>query len=102
MRLSVTALTYWKTEHTIEDNEDAFAVDTHRGIFAISDGVGETSFAHEWAPIITNQFIENPLVSDDPFEVEHWVRQARKRARTVMTPASGLFGIAQTKARRGA
>ena len=67
MRLSVTALTYWKTEHTIEDNEDAFAVDTHRGIFAISDGVGETSFAHEWAPIITNQFIENPLVSDDPF-----------------------------------
>src|SRR5437870_1089576 len=102
MRLNVKALTYWKTEHSEGDNEDAFAFDAEHGLFAVSDGVGETSFSHQWAPVLAHHFINYPLLTAEPFEAEHWVRAAQKIARPIITSPDSLTGIAQTKARQGA
>jgi hypothetical protein len=110
MRLKYKELVYWKTEHTRDDNEDAWGKDLSKGIFAVADGVGESSFAEEWAPHVVRRFVVDPLLTDDPFEVERWVRITQHEAREGdpegnyerMTPLETLSGIALQVARRGA
>ncbi|MDQ2809373.1 MAG: hypothetical protein M3Z04_21065 [Chloroflexota bacterium] len=102
MELCIRALTHPKTEHSAADNEDHLAFDLERGVFAVADGVGETSFAHQWAPVLVEQFVADPLASRDSFEVEHWIRQAQAAAQGRITAPDSLSGIAQTKARQGA
>ena len=102
MHLDVTSLIFWKTEHTEEDNEDALASDRTRGLFTVADGVGEASFSYQWAPVLVKRFVEEPLFSSDPFEVEHWVRAAQGVGQQVMISPDALEGIARTKARLGA
>lgn len=102
MKLQTTRLVYWKTEHTVEDNEDACHADPDTGLFAVADGVGETSFSHQWAPVLVERFVRDPLTSTDPFEVEHWVRAAQREAKPRITSPETLSGVAQTKARLGA
>ncbi len=104
MRLNYKELVYWKTEHTEKDNEDAWDKDEKRGIFAVADGVGKSSFAYEWAPHVVRHFVEDPLLANDPFEVEHWVRVTQRKAQEsgTMTPLDTLSGVAHTVARRGA
>jgi hypothetical protein len=110
MKLNYKELVYWKTEHTRDDNEDAWGKDLSKGIFAVADGVGESSFADEWAPHVVRHFVEDPLLTDDAFEVERWVRITQREAREGdpegkyerMTPLETLSGIALQVARRGA
>lgn len=75
----VTGLRYWKSERAdITTCEDALGADIPRGLFCIADGAGTTLFSNIWADILVRQFVQNPLTSNDPFEMEWWIRQAQK------------------------
>ena len=78
MRVHVKELQYWKTEHKdLNGCQDACSLDTTRGLFAVADGAGTTLFPAIWARILARHFVDIPLMSDDPFEVEWWVRLAQ-------------------------
>jgi hypothetical protein len=75
----ITSLRYWKSEHDEETCEDARGQDAASGLFAVADGAGTTLFSNIWAHILVEHFLSVPLLSNDPFEVEWWVRQAQKQ-----------------------
>ena len=75
----ITQLRYWKSEHEEATCEDACSADCARGLFAVADGAGTTLFSNIWAEILAAFFVEVPLLSEDPFEVEWWVRQVQGR-----------------------
>ncbi len=78
MRVHVKELQYWKTEHKdLNGCQDAYSLDTTRGLFAVADGAGTTLFPAIWARILARHFVDIPLMSADPFEVEWWVRLAQ-------------------------
>ncbi|HTK09533.1 MAG TPA: hypothetical protein VL485_20350 [Ktedonobacteraceae bacterium] len=78
MRVQHKALRYWKTEHKDLDGcQDAYEQDPAKGLFVVTDGAGTTLFPAIWARILANHFVNTPLLSNDPFEVEWWVRQAQ-------------------------
>jgi len=71
-------LQYWKSEHKdLNGCQDADALDSSRGLFAVADGAGTTLFPAIWARILVRHFVDIPLMSIDPFEVEWWVRLAQ-------------------------
>ncbi len=78
MFVQVTRLQYWKSEHDEMTCEDACKDDSLRGLFALSDGAGTTLFSNVWAQVLVDQFVTLPLLNDDPFEVEWWIRQAQE------------------------
>jgi hypothetical protein len=82
MFAQITSLRYWKSEHDETMCEDVCAYDSLRGIFAIADGAGTTLFSNIWAKILVSQFLAVPLLSNDPFEVEWWVRRVQHEFRT--------------------
>src|SRR5436853_480862 len=49
-----------KRGHTLEEYEDACAVDGLAGRFAIADGASESSFAGAWAKIAAESFVATP------------------------------------------
>jgi protein phosphatase 2C-like protein len=53
------AQVFWtpKRGHAVEEYEDAWSMDPHRGVFAIADGATESSFAAEWARLLTGDFV---------------------------------------------
>lgn len=75
----IKKLRYWKSEHDEVTCEDVYGDDCVHGLFAVADGAGTRLFANIWAEILVTFFVEVPLLSDDPFEVEWWVRQAQER-----------------------
>ena len=77
MHADVTALCYWKSEHNQQTCEDAYGFRTPDGLFAIADGAGTTLFSDLWASFLVQHFLHIPLLSDDPFEVEWWIRLAQ-------------------------
>jgi hypothetical protein len=50
---------FWlpKHGHTVEEYEDSWAADENRGRFAVADGATESSFAREWAQLLTGDFV---------------------------------------------
>jgi Serine/threonine protein phosphatase len=79
MFAQVTRLQYWKSEHTAQTCEDAFGTHLAGGVLAVADGVGSTLFSNLWARHLVQHFLTTPLLSDDPFEVEWWLRLAQER-----------------------
>src|SRR5579872_2335622 len=79
MFAQITRLRYWKSEHDEQTCEDAYGEDALHGLFAIADGVGTTLFSNIWSSILVERFLAAPLMSNDAFEVEWWVRQAQKQ-----------------------
>lgn len=80
MFADVTSLRYWKSERAdITTCEDALRSDPQHGLFCVADGAGSTLFSNIWADILVEQFVKDPLMSNDPFEMEWWIRQAQKR-----------------------
>ena len=80
MLTKVKALQYWKSEHQdLQGCQDAWNYDVQRGLFAVADGAGTTLFPAIWARILAEHFAQIPLLGDDPFEVEWWVRLAQER-----------------------
>lgn len=79
MHAQIKKLRYWKTEHgDLNGCQDAYSLDPSRGLFVVADGAGTTLFPAIWARILASQFVKNPLMSNDPFEVEWWVRLAQE------------------------
>ncbi len=76
MLLTTVALQYCKSEYAPDRCEDAYAFDADTGIFAVSDGTGTSVFSRQWAKSLVAAYVEEPLLSDDRFEVEHWLRIA--------------------------
>lgn len=79
MFVRMTMLQHWKSEHDASSCEDAAQGDPAHGLFAVADGAGTTLFSHIWARVLVSSFLQVPLLSNDPFEVEWWVRQAQER-----------------------
>lgn len=77
MLAQVTTLRYWKSEHSEETCEDASGENTEAGLFAVADGVGTTLFSDAWANFLVRHYLHIPLLSNDPFEVEWWIRLAQ-------------------------
>ncbi len=78
MRVTTTALRYWKTEHqNLANCQDAYEFDPAKGLFVVADGAGTTLFPALWADILAHHFVHIPLLSKDPFEIEWWVRLAQ-------------------------
>lgn len=78
MFAQVTGLRYWKSEHDEQTCEDVLGTNAQAGLFAIADGVGTTLFSNIWAKLLVGYFLNTPLMSENPFEVEWWLRQAQQ------------------------
>lgn len=54
---------FWLPKHgnQDEDYEDAFSLNSDGGRFAIADGATESSFAGEWARLVTGEFAASPI-----------------------------------------
>jgi hypothetical protein len=101
MFAKVAQLAYWKSEHTQGSCQDAFKFDIERGIFVVSDGVGMAFFSDVWANILVNWYIECPLLSADPFEIEWWLREPQERYLQATPDPSDLSWPASSRAREG-
>jgi hypothetical protein len=78
MLVQVKQLLYWKTEHGNASNcQDALSYDPAQGLFAVADGASTSLFPALWAHILAQHFLTIPLMSDNPFEIEWWVRIAQ-------------------------
>ena len=99
MFANVTCLRYWKSERAdITTCEDALRSDVRHGLFCVADGAGTTIFSNIWADILVEQFVQDPLMSSDPFEMEWWIRQAQKRYRGLAPKSDKLNWNARQKA----
>ena len=78
MFAQLTRLQYWKSEHTAQTCEDAYGAKLSEGMLVVADGVGTTLFSNLWARHLVDHFLAIPLLSDDPFEVEWWLRLAQE------------------------
>lgn len=90
MLAHLTMLRYWKSEHTEETCEDAYGENTVQGLFAVADGAGTTLFSDAWAAFLVKHFLLVPLLSNDPFEVEWWVRQAQEQFKQEFSIAQNM------------
>ena len=101
MRVRTVPLTYWKEENGKAGCEDALDYNTERGLFAVADGVGTTSFSNIWAQTLVHHFLAVPLLSVDPFEVEWWLREAKRLFETLSPPPDSLGAVFRRKALLG-
>lgn len=60
MRLRVNAFWTGKCGNSPDEYEDALAIDIQAGRFAIADGATESSFAKQWAQLLTMGFVADP------------------------------------------
>jgi hypothetical protein len=101
MYVQTTVMTTGKSEHTGETNEDACACSASHGVFGVSDGVGTLLFSRQWAHVLAQQASALPLLSNDPFEVEWWLRQAQKSYKQQVPSVASGDGSVQKKLREG-
>lgn len=99
MFVRMKTLQHWKSEHDALSCEDAVRTDMGQGLFALADGAGTTLFAHIWAKVLVEHFLQIPLMSNDPFEVEWWIRQAQKRYQQEVPPLALSSWNARQKVR---
>ncbi len=97
MFAQVTGLQYWKSDYDATTCEDAYSYRVLQGLFAMADGAGTTLFSHLWARLLVEYFIDVPLMSDDPFELEWWLRQAQERYKQHIPVAENMSWNAQQK-----
>ena len=97
MLAQVTMLRYWKSEHDEDTCEDAIGANTAQGLFAVADGAGTTLFSDAWAGFMVQHFLQVPLMSDDPFEVEWWIRLAQEQFKNEFAGVANLPWNAQQK-----
>ena len=98
--------TFWLPKDLGHDNEyqDAYALDAHRGIAAIADGVSSSMFARRWAQILTRAIVEDPgdvLDPRDPERVDAWLTPRREAWAATIDEAT-LAWHQKTKLRDGA
>lgn len=98
MLAQVTMLRHWKSEHNEATCEDACGENITQGLFAVADGAGTTLFSDAWASFLIQHFLHIPLLSNDPFEVEWWVRLAQEQFKSEFHAAANMPWNAQHKA----
>jgi len=98
MFVRMTTLQYWKSDHDASSCEDAVLADPARGLFALADGAGTTLFSNIWARVLVSCFLQVPLLSNDAFEVEWWIRQAQQQYQQEVPSLSTLAWNARQKA----
>lgn len=98
MLTQVTMLRHWKSEHNEETCEDACGENIAQGLFAVADGAGTTLFSDAWASFLVQHFLRIPLMSNNPFEVEWWVRLAREQFKSEFHTAINMPWNVQQKA----
>ena len=86
----VIQMQYWKSEHEEQTCEDAYGESVTDGLFAIADGAGTTLFSNIWAKILIQSFLSVPILNNDPFEFEWWVRRAQDQFKQ-KTPDPGTM-----------
>lgn len=92
MLVQIKELRYWKTEHKDLDNcQDAYDLDSSKGLFVVADGAGTTLFPAIWAGILAKHFVNIPLMSAHPFEVDWWVRLAQDKYKTSIPDMAHLL-----------
>ncbi|MFL5628220.1 MAG: protein phosphatase 2C domain-containing protein [Ktedonobacteraceae bacterium] len=99
MFVRMTTLQHWKSDHDVLSCEDAVQADLAQGLFALADGAGTTLFSNVWARVLVAFFLQVPLLSNDAFEVEWWIRQAQKRYQQEVPPLPASSWNARQKAR---
>jgi hypothetical protein len=99
MFVRMTTLQHWKSDHDEFSCEDAVLADPARGLFALADGAGTTLFSNIWARVLVSCFLHTPLLSNDAFEVEWWIRQAQQRYQQEVPSLSTSSWNARQKAR---
>ncbi|HEY3993808.1 MAG TPA: protein phosphatase 2C domain-containing protein [Ktedonobacteraceae bacterium] len=99
MFVRMTTLQHWKSEHDAFSCEDAVRADLAQGLFVLADGAGTTLFSNIWARVLVEYFLQVPLLSNDPFEVEWWIRQAQNRYHQEVPPLPASSWSARQKAR---
>jgi len=94
----VTTLQDWKSEHTAQSCEDAAGCVPQDGLFAVADGVGTALFSGIWSRCLVETFLDFPLLSDDPFETEWWLREAQQRYLRLLPSTAHMPWNVQQKA----
>lgn len=71
----VRAFSVPKTGNPDEDNDDAKAIDSTKGIYAIADGATTTSYAGQWARILAESAVLNPIaiIANPPEALDKWL-----------------------------
>lgn len=90
MYAHVTRLQCWKSEHNDQTCEDAYGMNLAEGLLVVADGVGTTLFSNIWARHLVDHFLAAPLLSEDPFEVEWWLRVAQEQFQQSLPPLEGM------------
>ncbi len=98
MHAQVTMLRHWKSEHSKDTCEDACGEYTAGGLFAVADGAGTTLFADVWADFLVRHFLHIPLLSNNPFETEWWIRLAQEQFKNEFPVLADMSWNAQQKA----
>jgi hypothetical protein len=101
MFATIKKLAHWKSEHDEQTCEDASDFKASSGLFAVADGVGTAAFSNIWARIIVQHFLAVPLLGEDPFEVEWWLRMAQEEYRKQAPDLAAMQGAARKKAQEG-
>lgn len=78
MRIAIKGLQQPHSSLDTATCEDALCCDAASGLFAVADGVSTAPFSGQWARALVRAFTSVPLLSDDPFEVEWWLRRAQR------------------------
>jgi serine/threonine protein phosphatase PrpC len=99
--VQVTPLYYWKQENSEITCEDAYKYQVETGRFAVADGVGTAAFSNIWSKCLVDHYLERPLLSTDPFEVEWWLSQVQERFTQIAPSLESLPNWAQEKVREG-
>jgi hypothetical protein len=87
-----------KQGNSFDEYEDAFACNSDLGLFAIADGASESTFAKEWAKILTESFVTERHPYTD---WEEWLPPLQEKWRTEVGHRS-LSWYAQEKMESGA
>ena len=104
MYVHLKELRYWKSEHgDLTRCQDACSANADAGLFAVTDGAGSTLFPAIWAHTLARHFTAIPLLGDDPFEIEWWVRIAQREYEQIAPDPKNLHDWnARLKAQRQA
>src|SRR5258707_15794865 len=78
--------------------EDAAGCVLQDGLFAVADGVGTALFSGIWSRCLVETFLDLPLLSDDPFEIEWWLREAQQRYLRLLPSTAQMPWNVQQKA----
>ncbi len=97
MRARITRLQTWRSEYSAETCQDRLLDNLASGLFAVADGAGTTTFPSLWADVLVKHFLRVPLMSDNPFEVEWWVRLAQERYTAARPRLESLSSDAREK-----